>query len=58
MCELEPNVRNLKPLREFLTSDFKNIYEYLSKEEKRALWRSIIDRMVFNDYDDIDIKFL
>lgn len=58
MCELEPNVRDLKPLREFLTSDFKDIYEYLSKEEKRALWRSIIDRMAFNDYNDIDIKFL
>lgn len=58
MCDLEPQARDLKPLKAFLESDFKEIYEYLSKEERRALWRSIIDRMVFNDYDDIDIKFL
>lgn len=58
MCDSEPQIRDLKPLKAFLESDFKEIYEYLSKEEKRALWRSIIDRMVFNDYDDIDIKFL
>lgn len=58
MCNSEPQTRDLKPLKAFLESDFRDIYEYLSKEEKRALWRSIIDRMVFNDYDDIDIKFL
>ena len=58
MCDLEPQARDLKPLKAFLASDFRDIYEYLSKEEKRALWRSIIDRMVFNGYDDIDIKFL
>ena len=58
MCDLEPQARDLKPLKAFLASDFRDIYDYLSKEEQRALWRSIIDRMVFNDYDDIDIKFL
>lgn len=58
MCDLEPQARDLKPLKAFLASDFRDIYEYLSKEEKRALWRSIIDRMVFNDHNDIDIKFL
>lgn len=58
MCDLEPQQRDLKPLKEFLASDFKMIYEYLSKEEKRAMWRSIISRMTFNDYNDIDIKFL
>jgi hypothetical protein len=58
MCVLEPQARDLKPLKAFLASDFRDIYEYLSKEERRALWRSIIDRMVYNDKDDIDIKFL
>lgn len=58
MCDLEPQARDLKPLKAFLASDFRDIYDYLSKEEQRALWRSIIDRMVFNDYNDIDIKFL
>lgn len=58
MCDLEPQSRDLRPLKEFLKSDFRAVYDYLSKEEKRAMWRSIIDRMVFNDYDDVDIKFL
>ena len=58
MCDSDPDERDLEPLKLFLKSDFKNIYYALSKEEKRALWRSIIDRMTFNSYDDIDIKFL
>ena len=58
MCDSEPQKRDLQPLKEFLKSDFGDLYEYLSKEERRSMWRSIIDRMVFNDYDNIDIKFL
>lgn len=58
MCDSDPQARDLEPLKLFLKSDFKTIYKSLSKEEKRAMWRSIIDRMTFNDYDDIDIKFL
>ena len=58
MCDSELQTRDLKPLKSFLKSDFKVIYETLSKEEKRALWRSIIDRMTFNSYDNVDVKFL
>ena len=58
MCKSDPDERDLEPLKLFLKSDFKNIYYALSKEERRALWRSIIDRMTFNSYNDIDIKFL
>lgn len=58
LCDLEPQVRDLKPLKAFLASDFRDLYEYLSKEEKRAMWRSIIDKMDFRSYDDIDVDFL
>lgn len=58
MCDSEVESRDLEPLKLFLKSDFKLIYNTLSKEEKRAMWRSIIDRMTFNDYEDIDVKFL
>lgn len=58
MCEVNHEERDLEPLKVFLKSDFKTIYNILTKEEKRATWRSIIDRMIFHDYDDIDIKFL
>lgn len=49
--------RNLQPLKTFLESDFKTIYEKLNKEEKRALWRSIIAKMVVHDHENIDIEF-
>lgn len=58
MCNTDSEKRDLKPLRAFLESDFKSIYKTLSKEEQRSLWRAIISRMIFNGYDDIDIKFL
>ena len=37
--------RDLNKLREVLTTDFDNIYSPLTKEEKRQLWRSIIDTL-------------
>lgn len=57
-CNLEPERRDLKPLRAFLESDFQMIYKSLSKEEQRSLWRSIISEIVVNDYDNINIKFI
>lgn len=58
MCEVDHNERDLEPLRAFLKSDFKVIYDSLSREEQRAMWRSIIYRMVLYAYDNIDIKFV
>lgn len=58
MCNLEPEHRDLKPLREFLQSDFQMIYKVLSKEEQRSMWRSIISQIIVYDYNHIDIKFL
>lgn len=57
-CNLEPEKRDLKPLRAFLESDFQMIYKTLSKAEQRSLWRSIISEIVIYDYDNIDIKFI
>lgn len=57
-CNLEPEKRDLRPLKSFLESDFQMIYKVLSKEEQRSLWRSIISQIVIHDYDNIDIKFL
>lgn len=58
MCDIQPTTRDLRPLKEFLNSDFKTIYASLAKEEKRAVWRSIIDRMIVHDYNNIEITFL
>lgn len=49
--------RNLAPLREFLASDFEEIYLSLEREEKRQLWRSIIDHLVVEGNHVVDIVF-
>lgn len=58
LCNEDISERDLKPLKVFLESDFKAMYQTLKREEKRSLWRSIIKRMVVHDYDNIDIEFL
>lgn len=58
LCDEIPEERDLRPLKAFLESDFRTLYESLKREEKRALWRSIIKRMVVHSYDNIDIEFL
>ena len=57
-CDQEAQVVDLEPLREFLNSDFKTLYESLTREEKRSLWRSIIRRMTIHDHDNIEVEFL
>lgn len=49
--------RDLGPLREFLSSDFETIYASLEREEKRQLWRSIIDHLVVDGNNIADIVF-
>lgn len=43
-------------IKEFLAIDFEGIYETLSKEEKRTLWRSVIDEIVVKDALPVGIK--
>lgn len=50
-------VRDLAPLREFLNSDFETIYHSLEREEKRQLWRSIIDHLVVEGNHVVDVVF-
>ncbi|MBR5823775.1 MAG: recombinase family protein [Paludibacteraceae bacterium] len=58
LCEEQPTEVDLNPLKEFLNNDFKTLYESLTREEQRSLWRSIIREMTVQDYENIDIDFL
>lgn len=49
--------RDLKKLRDVLTSDFDKIYAPLNKEEKRQLWRSIIDTIEVDGNGVVGINF-
>ena len=51
-------IRDLKPLKEFLKSDFKSIYDTFDRKEKRSMWHAIIKQITVHDYDNIDIEFL
>ena len=43
-------------IKALLATDFEGIYETLTKEEKRTLWRSIIDEIVLDGANPIGIK--
>lgn len=58
LCNEHLPERDLRPLKAFLESDFRTMYDTLKREEKRSLWRSIIKRIVVHDNDNIDIEFL
>ena len=49
--------RDLDPLREFLASDFEELYLSLEREEKRELWHSIIDHLVVEGNHVINVVF-
>ena len=49
--------RDLRPLREFLSSDFETTYSNFEPEEKRQLWRSIIDHLVVEENKVVDVVF-
>ena len=39
---------NLEALRAFLQSDFLTIYDSLSKEDRRRIWRSVIQEILID----------
>ena len=43
-------------MKAFLETDFESIYETLTKEERRTLWRSVVDEIVLDGVDPIGIK--
>lgn len=44
-------------VKAFLATDFESIYETLTKEERRALWRSVIDEIKLDGTEPVGIKF-
>ena len=51
--------RDIAPLEDFLNSNWKNVYFDLSREERRSLWRSVIDYIEVDLYTmEFEIKFL
>ena len=57
-AEKPPELKDLEPLREFLKMDILSAYPTLSREEKRALWRSVIDQIIVSGDGSISVKFL
>lgn len=54
-----PKSQNINEnLERFLHSDFKTFYNDLPPEDKRLIWRSIIDKIVVRSNTDFDIIFL
>lgn len=43
-------------IKAFLAIDFEGIYETLTKEERRRLWRSVIDEIVLDGTEPVGIK--
>lgn len=54
----EPVTVNVEALREFLNSDILDIYTGLSREDKRAAWRKIIDKIVVDQSGEHTVYFL
>lgn len=48
---------NLEGLRNFLQSDFLSIYDTLNKEERRRIWRSIIEEIYVDTSSVTGVKF-
>jgi DNA invertase Pin-like site-specific DNA recombinase len=49
--------RDLRPLQEFLESDLETIYRDLPSEDKRQLWRSIIDHIILEGNRVVDVEY-
>jgi DNA invertase Pin-like site-specific DNA recombinase len=49
--------RDLEPLRAFLSLDLDTVYKTLSRDEKRALWRSVVSEIVLYPDGRIEPKF-
>ena len=44
-------------VKAFLATDFESLYETLTKEERRTLWRSVIDEIELDGTEPVGIKF-
>ena len=48
---------NVEAIKAFLKTDFENMYETLTKEERRTMWRSVIDEILLDGTKPVGIKF-
>lgn len=57
--EMKPEVteRDLEPLKAFLSLDLDDVYKTLTRDEKRALWRSVVSEIVLYPDGRIEPKF-
>lgn len=53
-----PKKKDLSGIEAFLNSGWENVYENLKREDKRALIRSVVKSMVFDDNGDLLIDFV
>lgn len=56
--EMDEKPVDVSALRDFLNSDILDLYGGLSREDKRAAWRTILDKIVMDKDGKHDIKFL
>lgn len=49
---------NTKKMEEFLNSDWRTLYDGLDNMQKRVFWRSIVDKIVIDNNQNIRIYFL
>ena len=55
-AEKDERPPNLDVLRQFIASDFESIYETLDPQDKRRMWRSIIDEVIIENQEIKSIK--
>lgn len=48
---------DLAAIKAFLATDFEGTYEILTKEERRTLWRTVIEEIVLDGTEPVGIKF-
>ena len=48
--------KDLSKLKDFLNSNWREIYDTLENKEKRELWMSIIDKIIFESKEDFKIN--
>jgi len=53
-----PAVMDLSLLKEVINTDYRVIYDKLTKEEKRRFWFSLLDRVYLENGSVISLKFL
>lgn len=54
----EPSKKDLSYIRNFLNTDIDGVYESFTAQERRALWGSVIDKIIIDNDKNIEMVFL